>query len=70
MPVTAAFIDDMRAAFGADLVNAAIKGGMAGEGQFYARENGIEFGGRPHPCDGVAINGNDMAPAFASKGKK
>ena len=45
MPATAAFIDDLREAFGADQINAAIKKGMAGiPGHFHARENGHEAG--------------------------
>ncbi|WP_034639943.1 hypothetical protein [Chitinilyticum aquatile] len=44
MPETTAFIDSLRAVFGADLINRQIKGGMNGQPTFYARENGIEVG--------------------------
>jgi hypothetical protein len=41
MPTVTAWIDDLRAAFGADGINAQIKKGMAGlPGFFHARENG------------------------------
>jgi hypothetical protein len=45
MPRTAKRVDIMRSKFGAELVNAHIKRGMAGEaGHFYARERGFEVG--------------------------
>ena len=45
MPTTAAFIDAMREAFGAKEINAAIKGGMAGQpNHFHAVENGQTAG--------------------------
>lgn len=46
MPQTAAFIDELRAAFGAEEINAQIKLGMQGAETFYASENGIEAGTR------------------------
>lgn len=46
MPHVAAFIDEMRAAFGEDEVNAQIRIGMDGAQTFYACENGIEVGTR------------------------
>lgn len=46
MPTIAAFIDDMRAAFGDDSINPAIKAGMDGQQTFWARENGQEVGTR------------------------
>lgn len=68
MPTTAGFIDRMREAFGVEMINAAIKGGLAGDGSFYAKENGLEIGSRP--AGGQAVNGLDLAPSFAKKGKK
>ena len=47
MPVVAAFIDDLREAFGRDAIDAQIRLGMAGHGTFWASENGIEVGSRP-----------------------
>lgn len=46
MPQTAAFIDDLRDAFGADEINALIRGGMNGLPTFWACEGGIEVGTR------------------------
>lgn len=44
MPATAAFIDKAREKFGADIVNAAIRGGLQGQGTFYSEENGQVIG--------------------------
>lgn len=44
MPETTAFIDSLRAVFGADAINPSIKAGMNGQPTFWARENGIEVG--------------------------
>lgn len=44
MPETAAFIDAMRDAFGADEINAAIRAGLDGQPLFWAKENGHEVG--------------------------
>lgn len=44
MPETARFIDEMRAAFGADVINPVIAAGMRGEPGFHAREAGHEIG--------------------------
>ena len=44
MPVTAALVDEMREAFGAEMINAAIRGGISGRPTFFARENGHEIG--------------------------
>ena len=44
MPVVAAFIDEMRKAFGVDVVNQQIKRGMTGEQTFFATENGHTVG--------------------------
>ncbi|MHB0925874.1 MAG: hypothetical protein ACYC1F_05165 [Gallionellaceae bacterium] len=46
MPQCAAFIDELREAFGADEINAQIKLGMQGAQTFHASENGIEVGTR------------------------
>lgn len=47
MPHTAAVIDVLREAFGADGINASIRRGMKGEaGAFWSRENGHEVGTR------------------------
>ena len=52
------------------MVKAAVRGGISGSGEFYAKENGIEIGSRPVEIAGRAVNGLDLAPSFAAKGKK
>lgn len=44
MPTVAAWIDDLREAFGADTINAAIRNGINGGTHFHASENGHEIG--------------------------
>jgi len=44
MPTVAAWIDELREAFGADSINAAIRNGLAGGDHFHASENGHEIG--------------------------
>lgn len=44
MPDTAAFVDAMRAAFGADAIDASIRAGMRGETTFVATEAGRTVG--------------------------
>ena len=50
MPTVAGWIDGLRAAFGADEINAAIRAGIDGQPTFHARENGQEVG-TPIPHD-------------------
>lgn len=45
MPVVAAWIDAMRAAFGAETIDQAIRDGMR-DGTFRASENGHSVGGK------------------------
>jgi hypothetical protein len=60
MPQVTAFIDDLRAVFGADAINPQIKKGMAGlPGFFHAKENGHEVG-TPAPPARIEISGADM----------
>lgn len=54
MPQTAAWLDELRAVFGADDINAAIKAGMAGQATFWASENGHTLGVKATD-DGVPI---------------
>ena len=57
MPLVAAWIDEMRAAFGADIIDEAIRRGMRGEPTFWARENGHELGTRaPEPRNALSVN--------------
>lgn len=44
MPQVAAWVDDLRGAFGADQVNGVIREGMRGRRCFWASENGNELG--------------------------
>ena len=44
MPVVAAWIDEMRNAFGAAHIDEVIKAGMRGQAVFYASENGHAVG--------------------------
>lgn len=48
MPCTAAWIDALRAAFGADQIDPSIRAGMKGGCAFHACENGHEIGGKDH----------------------
>lgn len=44
MPGVAAFVDQLRKAFGADYINAIMQRGIRGEPVFHAKENGFEIG--------------------------
>lgn len=59
MPLTAAFIDEMREAFGADMIDAQIRQGIAGEPGFWASENGHEIGCKS-PSDGYVVTADQM----------
>lgn len=48
MPVTAAWIDKLRATFGAESIDGQIRAGMRGEPVFFAQENG-HMVGTPSP---------------------
>lgn len=56
MPLVSAFIDDMRAAFGAETVNAAIRAGLDGQPTFWASENGRTVGRK---SEGVGVRLSD-----------
>lgn len=63
MPTVAAWIDDLRAAFGAEMIDAAIRAGLDGQPTFHAREGGREVG-TPIPCDPAkAISVADLITA-------
>ena len=68
MPVVTEFIDSVREAFGTDVVNGSIKAGLAGDGSFYANENGVEVGSRPREIEGRSVNGHDQARATRCDG--
>jgi hypothetical protein len=44
MPQVAAFVDDLRAAFGAAQIDGAIRAGLRGRPYFWAREGSHEIG--------------------------
>lgn len=44
MPMVTAFIDDLRAAFGKEMIDGQIRKGMRGEPVFHAVENGHQVG--------------------------
>lgn len=79
MPTVAAWIDDLRAAFGDAQINAAIRAGMDGQPTFYASENGIEIGVRAPYDANKAVSMSDIvldtknataAPRDGRKGRK
>lgn len=61
MPVTAAWIDSLRAAFGADQIDPSIKSGMKGGSAFYASENGHVLGAQDRRV-GVSLADMVLAP--------
>lgn len=66
MPLVTAWIDNMRAAFGTDCVDNAIRGGMAGLPAFWASEDGSEVGSRDvRPV--VAVSAREMVLTSAAE---
>lgn len=56
MPTVAAWIDDLREAFGAEVINPALVRGTRGEpDQFHAREGELELGTPFRPGHSVRI---------------
>jgi hypothetical protein len=53
MPLTTAFIDQCRVAFGKETINTAIRAGMAGQKTFYASESGLEIGTQDHDFENI-----------------
>lgn len=74
MPVVAAFIDEMRKAFGVDVVNQQIKRGMKGGQTFFATENGHTVGTAMDVPDPDKVFSGDrlivVVQADNAKGKK
>jgi hypothetical protein len=52
MPLVTAWIDDLRVAFGREVIDKAIKAGLRGEPRFWASENGITIGTKVFQGDG------------------
>ncbi len=72
MPTVAGWIDEMRAAFGPESINAAIKSGIDGQPTFWASENGRQIGTKAPPCPErtvslAEIHLGPMNPANAPK---
>ena len=71
MPITAAFIDSFREAFGADIINASIKAGMQGHpGAFYASEAGQTIGTPAPDLSAVSIKLSETLVGPMNKPKK
>jgi hypothetical protein len=69
MPTVAAWIDELREAFGADAINPAIRNGVAGGAQFYAEEGGQIIGCEAMPGSHV-VSAADMVLAKPEGGDK
>jgi hypothetical protein len=61
MPIVAAFIDQLREAFGREGIDQAIRSGMR-DGTFHARENGHEVGAPVKDEPGRTVRLSDMSP--------
>jgi hypothetical protein len=59
MPVTAAFIDELREVFGRESIDAQIRAGVRGVPVFWASEGGHEIGTNPPGGRVVVCEGND-----------
>ena len=62
MPSVAAWIDELREAFGADAINPALRNGAQGGCDFYAEENGQSIGCESMPGRHV-VNAANMVLA-------
>lgn len=69
MPTVAAWIDELREAFGVDSINASIRNGVGGGNRFHAVENGHEIGCEAMPGSHV-VNAADMVLAKPVKGAR
>ena len=72
MPTVAAWIDELRDAFGTETVNASIKAEMEGQQTFYASENGQQVGTQLPYCAEKSVKLSDIhiGPMVASKAKE
>lgn len=69
MPLVAAFIDEVREAFGAPQINASIKAGIDGQPTFYASEKGREIG-TESPPGGAVFFGDTLYLASRDSGEE
>lgn len=65
MPQVSAWIDDLREAFGAELINDRIRRGLTGEPVFFAEEGGIARGTRVCVPGGVAFSQDERGMSRA-----
>lgn len=56
MPLVSAFIDDMRAVFGAEAINNQIRAGLGGAPAFHASEGGHDVGTRAPARDWLKLS--------------
>lgn len=72
MPFAAEIVKALRAEFGADMINAAFRNGLAGGSDFYARENGFEIGTKfaVDPEKTVKLSDCAIGPQFAPPKEK
>lgn len=73
MPLAAAWIDELREAFGAEMINAQIRLGMQGAQTFYAEESGHRVGTPfdvPHPAKVFSGDRLVFSPTQPVKGGK
>ena len=70
MPTVAAFIDDLRAAFGEEIIHNIIRAGLQGQPVFHARENGYQIGTPLPSVEGKSISmaDIDLRPASSLAG--
>jgi hypothetical protein len=73
MPQVTEWVDEWRAVFGAEEINASIRAGLAGQPTFWACENGVEVGTKDTrtgiPLSDIVIEAPG-ATVQAGKGKK
>lgn len=69
MPTVAAWIDELREAFGTEQINLQIKDGIAGHPTFYACENGQEVGTKlpDVSADSVKLSETQVGPMALQK---
>lgn len=67
MPKCTEFIDACAEAYGRGAVQAAIRNGLAGGTDFYARENGHVLGSQP--STGLRISADEILEKTPKKGK-
>lgn len=69
MPGVAAFIDDLRSAFGKDEINDQVRAGLKGKPTFHATENGYEIGTPFKPEHGIKLSETIVGPMALQKNR-